>query len=116
MKIQIANVNSGTAAATVKRNTTAGISSGYQRTNVTTSGAALVESADGYLAIELMGIPWPELLSFGEPSEINELEFLIPTKDRIAAKGYMDLSEENRILAEEFFSADLETWPTWEPN
>lgn len=114
MKIEHVDVRDAGTVATRRPFRTSGITSGYQRTNVTTSGATVIESTDGYLSIEITGFPWPELLSFSELYAENPPDLLAPEKDEIAAQGYKALSDENRKLAEELFLVDVETWPAWE--
>ncbi len=116
MRIEHVGVRDTGTAATVRRNTTSGIASGYQRTNVTTSGATLVESTDMMFSITVVGLPWPELVSYGELEDMKVSSLPELTEDEIAAMGYMELSEENKRLAEELFPIDAKTWPEWECN
>jgi len=90
---------------------TDGLVTGYQRTNVTTSGAQVVESTGGYIYIGVMELPSYEPLVL-EEAEIEERDKFGKEED-ILETGYKELSLENRLFAEELFPVDLKDWPNW---
>jgi len=113
--MEIANVQSkeiGTAAKR-KPSTTAGLTSGYQRTNITTSGVSVAETTAGWMLVELVSLPWHEPGPFAEPYVEVQAGLLAPDHPELA-QGYHAMAAENRLLAEEFLPAALETWPAWE--
>jgi len=113
MRIEHLMVRDAGTAAKRRPSTTSGITSGYQRTNVTTSGVAVIESTEGCLFVEVVGFPWPELASFSEPLIEGQFDLLEVGKDELAARGYKALSKENQNLAEELFAVDAEMWSEW---
>lgn len=114
MRIEHLMVRDTGTAAKRSPSMTSGITSGYQRTNVTTSGAAIIESTEGSLFVEVVGFPWPELAPLSEPLIENQFDLLEVSKDELATRGYKALSKENQNLAEELFAIDVEVWPKWE--
>ncbi len=105
----------GAHASLCSRITTSGLVSGYQRTNITISGAAVIESTDRSISI-LGFIPLPsfELPSFDDICTIIWPKVLKPTKDELMAQGYKSLNDENAKLAEDLFPVDIDDWPNWE--
>ena len=101
----------GTAAKR-KPSTTAGLTSGYQRTNITTSGVSVAETTAGWMLVELVSLPWYEPLPLGEPYVEVRAGSLAPGHHELA-QGYQAMAAENSLLAEEFLPAALETWPAW---
>lgn len=100
----------GTVAKVI-RSTAAGLSTGYQRTNFTTSGISAVATTGGYLLIQLATLPWysPSYERRIEiPSDIES-----PETDEITV-GYRAMSIVNSRLAEESIPAAMEGWPNWE--
>ncbi len=108
------NRDQGTHACLGARITTSGLVSGYQRTNITTSGAAVIESTDGSISIGLIPLPSFEVPSFDDICTIIWPKVLQPTKDEFMAQGYKSLKAENLKLAEDLFPVDIEDWPVWE--
>lgn len=103
-----------TDASLCNRVTTSGLVSGYQRTNITTSGAAVIESTDRSISIGLMPLPSFEVPSLGDICTIIRPKVQKPTKDELMAQGYKSLNDENAKLAEELFAVDIDDWPNWE--
>ncbi|HNP92147.1 hypothetical protein, partial [Macellibacteroides fermentans] len=93
--------------------TTSGLVSGYQRTNVTTSGT-LVESTDQSMFIPVIPLPSFNLPSFDNVRKSILSNIKKPTKDELMAQGYKALKKENKALAEELFPVDVDDWPNWE--
>ena len=113
--MEIVNVrDQGTHASLCGRITTSGLVSGYQRTNITISGAAIIESTDRLISIELIPLPSFELPSFDDICTIIWPKVLKPTKDELMAQGYKSLNAENVKLAEDLFPVDIDDWPSWE--
>jgi hypothetical protein len=104
----------GAHASLCGRITTSGLVSGYQRTNITTSGAAVIEFTDQSILIEMIPLPSFELPSFDDVCEIIWPKIQKPTKDELMAQGYKLLNAENVKLAEDLFSVDSDDWPSWE--
>lgn len=95
--------------------TTSGFVSGYQRTNITTSGAAVIDST-GQISIECIPFsPSFDLPSIGDTlQKILSTKVLKSTKDELMAQGYKSLNDENAKLAEDLFPIDIDNWPDWE--
>ena len=93
--------------------TTAGLVSGYQRTNITTSGASVVETTGGHLLVEPLNLPWYEALPLEEPQGGVPTE-AVSRVHKDLAEGYKAMAAENRLLAEESLPIALEVWPAWE--
>jgi len=104
----------GTDASLCGRITTSGLVSGYQRTNITTSGAAVIESTDQLISIGLIPLPSFELPSFDNICTAIWPKVLQPTKDDLMAEGYKSLNDENVKFAEDLFPVDIDDWPGWE--
>jgi len=102
----------GTASKRIP-STTAGLTSGYQRTNITTTGTTVVETTGGYMLPEVMEFPSYKPISFQKPCiEVpTDLEAAINEKLK---EGYISMALENNLLAEDSFSVGLEVWPAWE--
>jgi hypothetical protein len=88
-----------------------GLTSGYQRTNVTSSGALVAETAGGNILTELF-IPWFEIFPYNDIVN-NPSVKSIHTFDELA-EGYKAMALENDLLAEELLPIALETWPNQE--
>ena len=114
MRIEHSMIRDAGTAAKGRPSTTSGITSGYQRTNVTTSGASIIESTEGCLFVEVVGFPWPELVPLSETLIENQFDLLEVGKHELATRGYKALSKENQNLAEELFAVDAQVWPKWE--
>jgi len=113
--MEIVNVrDQGAHASLCGRITTSGLVSGYQRTNITISGAGIIESTDRLISIELIPLPSFELPSFNDICTTIWTKVLQPTKDELMAKGYKSLYAENAKLAEDLFPVDIDDWPSWE--
>ena len=95
-------------------NTTSGLVSGYQRTNITPSGAGVIESTDRSISIGLTPLLSFELPSFDDIRTIIWPKVLKPTQDELMAQGYKSLNAENAKLAEDLFPVDIEVWSSWE--
>jgi len=93
--------------------TTSGLSSGYQRTNIATSGISAVPTTGGYVLIDVATLPWYSLVPLNEPDIEIPPDLVIPSKDELAA-GYEAMAIENGLLAEESLPIALEVWPAWE--
>ena len=102
----------GTASKRIP-STTAGLSSGYQRTNITTTGTSVIETTGGYMLPEIMQFPSYKPLYFQKLCiEVPaDLEAAINEKLK---EGYRSMTQENNRLAEDSFSVGLEVWPAWE--
>ena len=90
-----------------------GLASAYQRTNVTTSGAMLAETAGGFLLPEIV-LPWFQPIPVQE-TFFNSLPHILPPSCDELAEGYKAMASENNLLAEKSLPIALETWPIWEP-
>ena len=97
----------GTAAKKMP-STTAGLTSAYQRTNISTSAVAVAETTGGYMLTDSVGLPWPELLSI-EPWLELDSNLWLPRRDPLA-EGYKSMADENSMLAEEFLPIAREAW------
>ena len=104
----------GTHAPSCSSITTSGLVSGYQRTNITISGAAVIESTDRSISIGFMPLPSFELPSLDDICTIIWPKVLKPTQDELMAQGYKSLNAENAKLAEDLFPVDIDDWPSWE--
>jgi hypothetical protein len=102
----------GTVAKRIK-STTAGLTSGYQRTNIATLGVSAVETTSGYTLIEVATLPWYSPLPLNEPDVEIHPDLAVPGQDELAA-GYKAMATENSLLAEESLPVALEVWPAWE--
>lgn len=89
-----------------------GLASAYQRTNVTTSGAMLAETAGGFLLPQIV-LPWFQPIPVEETFFNNLPHILSPSCDELA-EGYKAMASEGNLLAEKLLPIALETWPIWE--
>ena len=96
-----------------KPSSTAGLVSGYQRTNIATSGVSVVETTGGYLLVEPLRLPWYEPLSLEEP-QVGVSTEAVSGAHKDLAEGYRAMAAENRLLAEESLPVALEVWRAWE--
>lgn len=92
---------------------TAGLTSGYQRTNVTAVGVSAVVTTGGYMVVGVVSVPVDVPLPVAWPSEGIVPRIAARDEDRLA-KGYQAMALENSRLAEESFGIALEGWPMWE--
>jgi hypothetical protein len=102
----------GTVANRI-RSTTAGLTSGYQRTANSSSGVSVVETTAGYLLVEISTLPWYSPLPSNEPNIEIPSDLAIIGLDELAA-GYKAMAGENSLLAEESLPIAQDAWPTWE--
>jgi len=91
---------------------TAGLASGYHRTNITTTGVSAVAETGGYLLVGLSSFPIYVPLPLAQPSLQMHLG-VVQVEDELV-EGYETMAAENSQLAEEFLPAALEEWPMWE--
>jgi len=99
----------GTETETIP-STTAGLTSAYQRIGSTTLSASAVATTGGYILTEIASLPWQSILF--EP-DVDILGDLVTGGKDKAVEGYEAMAAENSLLAEEFLSVALESWPTW---
>jgi len=109
MKIE----NISTDNSLCERITTSGLVSGYQRTNVTTSGTAIIETGESVL-IPIIPLPSFNLPTFDDICKNMFSKIQRPNNDELMAQGYNLLKKENNELAEELFPVDIDKWPDWE--
>lgn len=102
----------GTVAKRI-RSTTAGLSSGYQRTNIATLGVSVVGTTGGDILVDVATLPWYSAVPLNEPDIEIHPDVALPHQDELAA-GYKAMAGENSLLAEEFLPVALEVWPPWE--
>jgi len=112
MEIVHVQVEDSRTAARSIRSTTAGLTTGYQRTGNTTVGASAVATAGGYVLVPVASLMWHSPILPDEPS-VEMGEKLELGHNELAA-GYRAMSSENSLLAEESLPAALEVWPAWE--
>lgn len=93
--------------------TTSGLVSGYQRTNITISGAVMA-STDDSMFIPLIPLPSFQLPFFDNVRESIMSKIPKSTKVKLMAQGYNAMKKENRNLAEKLFPVDIDEWPDWE--
>lgn len=106
MKIVTVDVRDIGTAAKRRPSTTAGLVSGYQRTNITTSGASYAETAGGDILAEMVTLPFP-------------IPFIIQPDLKAKChgtmeEGYKEMFDENDQLAEASLKIATEVWPAWE--
>jgi len=89
-----------------------GLVSAYQRTNITISGAMVVETAGGFFLPEIV-LPWFQPIPV-EETFFNTLPYALPLNCDELAEGYKAMASENDLLAEKSLPIALETWPIWE--
>jgi hypothetical protein len=85
---------------------TAGLTSAYQKTNFSTSGASFEVTTGGLMLIPLGSLTWNEAVPFIVSSFEDEADRL--------EDGYQAMAAENSMMAEELLPAALEAWPAWE--
>lgn len=113
MRIAQVQIKEMGTATNKEPSTTAGLASGYQRSNITTSGASVAMTTGGFMVTEFLTLPSYEPIPFTEPyietlpdSEASRLEEL--------KKCYKSMARENNLLAEDSLLLTLEVWPSWE--
>ena len=109
--MQIENVQMREQGTAAKRrpSTTAGLVSGYQRTNITTSGVSFAETTGGDMIVaELVTLPWYEPLPFANRSDSKA------SRRKKLKEGYSSMARENSLLAEDSLLIAEEVWPAWE--
>ncbi len=113
--MEVIHVQTKETGASAKRrlSTTAGLTSGYQRTNITTSGVSVAETTGGYMVAELLGLPFYESLPSTELFPEMQLDLRLLSRD-ILEEGYKSMASENSLLAEESLPIVREVWPVWE--
>jgi len=89
---------------------TAGLTSAYQRTNVTTVGALAVKETGGFILVGVTPVPWYSPLPLAEPFVSIEPSVAARGQDELA-EGYQAMAAENSLLAEESLNATVEVWP-----
>jgi hypothetical protein len=112
MEIVHLQIKDGGSAGEKRISTTAGLTSGYQRTASSSSGVSAIETTGGLLLIEISTLPWYSSLP------LNELNLEIGPDlrcnlDELSA-GYQAMSIENSRFAEDSLPLALEVWPSWE--
>ncbi len=108
--VQVRDV--GTPAKRIP-STTAGLASGYQRTNVTTVGVSAVMETGGFILVGVATMPQYLPLPLTKPSVGIKPGVVARDEDELA-EGYREMAAENSLLAEEFLPVALEAWPAWE--
>lgn len=95
------------------RSTTAGLTSGYQKTGTTTITASAVATAGGYVIIGPSNLPWysPEVAN---KSVLPITEELLDVEQDDLAYGYKAMADENILIAEKSLPLALEVLPSWE--
>lgn len=92
---------------------TAGLASGYERTNTTTSGVSAVAETGGNILVGVSIYPFLVPLPLVEPgSEIEPI--VVQVQEDELAHAYRAMAAENSRLAEESLPIALEEWPRWE--
>jgi hypothetical protein len=92
--------------------TSAGLTSGYQRTSNTTLSASAVATTGGDILVELVSLPWHSPLPSNELN-VDLTEHFARLFEQLE-EGYKAMATENALLAEESLPVALETWPAWE--
>jgi hypothetical protein len=95
------------------RSTTAGLTSGYQRTANSTSGLSAVETTGGFLLIDIATLPWYPSFQLDEPNIEFHADLVAPNQDELSA-AYKEMAIEDNRIAEESLLIALEVWPAWE--
>jgi len=108
MKVVHVQMRERGTAAKKRPSTTAGLTSGYQRTNITASGVSVAETTGGNLIVsELVTLPYEPLPFATRPnSKASRREKL--------KEGYSSMARENSLLAEDSLLIAEEVWPAWE--
>lgn len=97
--VQVRTKDAGTEAKR-RPSTTGGLTSGYQRTNITTSGVSVAKTTGGYMLYTEHYVEIPP-------------DLWVPGRDELA-EGYRSMAVENSLLAEECLPIAREVWPGWE--
>jgi len=113
MKIVNVEPRESIASAKIIRSTTAGLTSGYQRTGSTTFGASAIATTGGCVLIDIESLPWYSPQPLSEP-DIETIEDLVRLNQDELESGYRTMAGENSRLAEESLPVASEVWPTWE--
>ena len=113
MQLVCAEPKEGGTVAKRIRLTTAGLTSGYQRTANSTSGLSAVETTGGYLLIEIATLPWYSAVPLNDPNVEISGDLVASKQDDLAA-AYRAMASENSWIAEESLPVALEAWPAWE--
>jgi hypothetical protein len=100
-------------AAKKKPSTTAGLTSGYQRTNITTSGVSVAETTGGHMMPDLVVLRWNEPIPFIEPYIEIRPDPEAARREKLK-EGYKSMARENNLLAEDSLPIAREVWPAWE--
>jgi len=93
--------------------TTAGLASGYQRTNITTSGVSVAMTTGGFIVAEIVSLPSSKPIPLTGP-------YVKIQPDREAARleklkdCYKSMARENSLLAGDSLPLALEVWTLWE--
>ena len=107
MKVEHVQIRERGTAAKRRPSTTAGLASGYQRTNITTSGVSFAETTGGDLLVgELVTLPLPIPVVVRSDPKASRREKL--------KEGYRSMARENDLLAEDSLLVAEEVWPAWE--
>jgi hypothetical protein len=110
MKIVHVQIKETGTAMKRRPSTTAGLASGYQRTNITTSGVSVAETTGGFTITEIITLPSINLIPFTEQIQPDTDE----TRCEKLKEAYETMARENDLLAEDFFPIALEVWPAGE--
>ena len=102
----------GNASKRSKTNT-AGLTSAYQRTGISTSSLSAVETTAGYFMVNIATLPWYSPVPQNEQA-IDLRADLAAARQRELAKAYKAMASENREIAEASLPIALEGWPAWE--
>lgn len=102
----------GSAPKRSKTNT-AGLTSAYQRTGISSSSLSAVETTAGYLMINIAALPWYSPFPQNEQA-IDLRAELAADRQRELAEAYKAMASENREIAEAALPVALEGWPAWE--
>ena len=113
MKIVQVQIKEMGTATKKKPLTTAGLASGYQRTNITTSGVSVAETTGGFMVAELVTLPSYEPIPFTEPSVKIQPDPEAARREKLK-EGYKSMARENNLLAEDSLPLALEVWSAWE--
>jgi hypothetical protein len=110
MQIRSVDIRETGTAGRRKWSSTAGLTSGYQMTNITTADAAVAETTGGWMLVKVLHLPWNP-----QPVDQHHVdENVSEPKSPDLAQCYREVGPENQVLAEEFLPLGLETWPAWE--
>ena len=82
-----------------------GLASAYQRTNITTSGVMVLETAGGFSLPEVF-LPWFQPIPVEEAFR-NTLPNTLPLRCDELAEGYKAMASENNLLAEKSLPIEI---------